>query len=319
MISYSITHINNIIHSNRALIDIYSKEIAENLFELCVDGNITGNEQDYILRLLDLSDQIIVAEPNQLEKYKLEFDAIIPSGIMKTKRMKPFRDKIIQLLGYSIRRSDFYPSYFQSIGIKACVYCNSQLTVSIDVDDKNNPGITKSIAKHQVDHYLPKSHYPCFSVSLFNLYPVCASCNNCKRDYLISFSLYENVVRLPSKFKFEFDEISKADYLLNRNIQDLIIYFREAPIGNNMKSFDEVFSIKEIYNTQKDIVAELILKAEMYSVAYKNDIIRDFPEVATDVGTLNQLIIGNYINEQEIHKRPMAKFMQDIAKQLKLI
>lgn len=34
---------------------------------------------------------------------------------------------------------------------------------------------------------------------------------------------------------------------------------------------------------------------------------------------LERLLIGNYVDEKDIHKRPMAKFVQDIAKQLKLI
>jgi hypothetical protein len=30
-------------------------------------------------------------------------------------------------------------------------------------------------------------------------------------------------------------------------------------------------------------------------------------------------LVGNYIKESEIHKRPMAKFMQDIARDLGII
>ena len=30
-------------------------------------------------------------------------------------------------------------------------------------------------------------------------------------------------------------------------------------------------------------------------------------------------LVGNYIKEQDIHKRPMSKFMQDIARDLGII
>jgi hypothetical protein len=33
----------------------------------------------------------------------------------------------------------------------------------------------------------------------------------------------------------------------------------------------------------------------------------------------NRLIVGNYARESEIHIRPLAKFKQDIAKQIGLI
>ena len=32
-----------------------------------------------------------------------------------------------------------------------------------------------------------------------------------------------------------------------------------------------------------------------------------------------RLLVGNYTRSKDIHKRPMTKFTQDIAKQLKLI
>lgn len=86
---------------------------------------------------------------------------------------KPFRDKLIEKMGYKKRRSDFYPKYFQKLGVKACVYCNSQLTVTVNSYEYKKDGSIKQDEvkeKFQVDHYLPKSEYPCFSISLFNLF-----------------------------------------------------------------------------------------------------------------------------------------------------
>ena len=34
---------------------------------------------------------------------------------------------------------------------------------------------------------------------------------------------------------------------------------------------------------------------------------------------IKRFILGNYTEEQEIHKRPFAKFMQDIGKEVGLI
>jgi hypothetical protein len=66
-------------------------------------------------------------------------------------------------------------------------------------------------------------------------------------------------------------------------------------------------------------VEELILKAKIYTKTYKKALLKSFPKLLTSVNLSNRLILGNYIDSNEIHKRPMAKFMQDIAQQLKLI
>ena len=85
------------------------------------------------------------------------------------------------------------------------------------------------------------------------------------------------------------------------------------------KDHDKNFSITGIYNTQKDIVAELIQKKEIYTESYKQHLAKQFKDLFKDESIINRLIIGNYDTVEDIHKRPMAKFTQDIARQLNLI
>jgi hypothetical protein len=58
---------------------------------------------------------------------------------------------------------------------RICPYCNINYTsiIKIKGEDKSRP---------ELDHFLPKSVYPFFAVSYFNLIPVCHSCNHAKRD-----------------------------------------------------------------------------------------------------------------------------------------
>ena len=85
------------------------------------------------------------------------------------------------------------------------------------------------------------------------------------------------------------------------------------------KDHDKNFCITGIYNTQKDIVAELIQKKEIYTESYKQHLANQFKALFKDKSVINRLIIGNYDSIEDIHKRPMAKFTQDIARQLHLI
>lgn len=73
-----------------------------------------------------------------------------------TKQVKSeIKNQIIAALGYKDLRTSFYPKYFKDIGIKACVYCNSQLTISAIKNSKN-----EFSAKFDVDHYHSKDDYP---------------------------------------------------------------------------------------------------------------------------------------------------------------
>ncbi|KAA6326871.1 hypothetical protein EZS27_024078 [termite gut metagenome] len=60
------------------------------------------------------------------------------------------------------------------IGVNTCVYCNRQYIFTVDSENNH-------ITRPEFDHYLPKSEYPFFALSLYNLIPSCHICNsNCK-------------------------------------------------------------------------------------------------------------------------------------------
>jgi hypothetical protein len=83
-------------------------------------------------------------------------------------------------------------------------------------------------AKFQVDHYWPQSKYPCFCISLYNLYPVCGSCNNCKNDNDLNFLLYSDQKnKIVSPFKFQLVKGVVAQYLLSRKLNDIKFTFQE--------------------------------------------------------------------------------------------
>lgn len=283
----------------------------------------TKYQLNYITTLYNNIEVVIKTKPDKLRsKFPKLFNEIPKSytkdNLILKKYKKPkftkktFKDLILETLNYSKLRSDFYPKYFKEIGIKACVYCNSQLAVSIDSNGKDK-------AKFQLDHYLSKSKYPCFSISFYNLYPVCASCNIVKGDKNIEFELYSDDKKKTNKSKFNFllEKGSVAKFLISRNYSDIEYTFEEPSKDNQ---FQKTFDIQGIYDTQKDIIEELILKKEIYTKSYKHTLKSSFPKLFNNSTSLsNRIIIGNYSFADEIHKRPMAKFTQDIASQLKLI
>lgn len=216
------------------------------------------------------------------------------------------KDEILAALAYEKKRSDFYPEYFNKLGIKTCVYCNSQLVLSLEkkrFEDK------KYIAKFQVDHYFPKSKYPYLSIALFNLYPACSSCNLAKRKDEVQFELYQHPHKIEKDLMgFHLDPFQKAKFLVSRNCKDLEYTFYNKECGD----YDQKFHITEIYNTQKDVAEEIILMAQAYDKNLREQL-KGLGNISDAL--IDRIILGNYTDPNDIHKRPMAKFMQDIARE----
>ncbi len=228
------------------------------------------------------------------------------------------KDKILTALGYTTLRSSFYPEYFKAIGIKACVYCNSQLTISAKKSTTNND----YSAKFDVDHYHSKSEYPFLSICLFNLYPACASCNRVKSNNVVEFELYTNdeTKTTKSDYKFKLTPYSKAKYLTTKDANDIGFTFDE-PIPSNIKTqtFNEVFHIEGIYKTQADLIEELIIKSQMYNKSYLKTLKYSFDKLSLQPELFKRTLVGNYTEDKDLHKRPMSKLVMDIAKDLDLI
>lgn len=224
--------------------------------------------------------------------------------------------EIQEALEYVRLRKNFYPKYFREIGIKSCVYCNSQLTVVL-VKSANNYD-----ARLEVDHHYAKSDYPFLSISLFNLYPCCSSCNKRKSSTPVNFKLYtDDITKLKkSDYNFNITPKSKCNFLLSKDSETIEINFIDnSTRTNNTQLLQNVFSVKEIHNTQKDIIAELIIKSQIYTDTFKKQLLINFSKLSISNKDFDRVIVGNYTEEKDMHKRPFSKMTMDIAQQLNLI
>lgn len=321
MISISIEVIKGILKNNEAKVE----EIIDQTRDALVDFrdnpvkpmpngaqpqpiDISGTRGVYLNLLIDNIKSIVLAEPNLLETYKDRFDILI-SGVEMRNHHRDFKNELLRRMKYESLRSRHYPIHFKHTGIKTCVYCNSQLAITV----QSTRG--KRRARFQVDHFLPKSEYPCFSISYFNLYPSCGPCNGRKSAKPAGFDLY---TRDPNKlvksdFSFSLESGAIANYRIHGNPERLKFNFSD-------ENYDKAFDISGIYNTQKDVLEELVLKSIIYNSTYLDQLKSSFQALYPEkVPLARRLFIGNYITEPEIHKRPLSKFTQDIARQLDLI
>lgn len=323
MISINQNIISNILEANSSEIDLLiarAKQSVEDFRDvpdksggrnIRVPIILTPSQINYLDTLIAEFESIVKAEPKKLNDFKNDFDAII-SGKNLAKHNKEFKNELLCRMGYSKLRNDYYSRYFETTGLKACVYCNSQLAVTV----RSFKG-GKS-AKFQVDHFLPKSEYPCFSISFFNLLPVCGPCNGKKSANTLGFNVYSDDPNdlKDSPFKFHLDKKSIVSYRINGVQEKLRIKFDDpSKIG-----FNESFDVEGIYSTQKDLAEELVLKSIIYNKNYLNSLRNSFGKLYPNkIPMAERLLVGNYTRVKDIHKRPMSKFTQDIARQLKLI
>ena len=240
---------------------------------------------------------------------------VVVNGIPKQVK-SDIKNKILIKLGYKGLRNSFYPKYFKAIGIKACVYCNSQLTISATKNSKK-----EFSAKFDVDHYHSKDEYPFLSISLFNLYPACASCNRLKSTKPIDFDLYSDDVSKVKKsnYKFKLDSNAKAKYLTTKDSKDIEFSFIEPPYKAGITKFNDLFHIEGIYKTQLDLIEELIIKSQIYNSSYLKTLQDNFSKLNLHPELFKRTLVGNYTEDKDIHKRPMSKLVMDIARELELI
>jgi len=265
---------------------------------------------DFIDKLICDLPRLLTLLPHEQSEYITNVETNF-KGLFSDKEGKHFSKQIVEALRYETLRKDYGYKIVEKLKIKTCPYCNAMLTVNIP---KNNS--TK--AKYQLDHYFPKSHYPYLSISFFNLIPCCANCNHSKTNNKPAlgkdFHLYANETP-DNPFIFKLDKNSLLNKLTSTKADDIEIRFTPSSDSTSemTENHNKNFNIKEIYNTQKDVAEEMIWKTQ----AYPPEKIKELEQLLNSSHTeVKRMVVGNYTNSEDIHKRPFAKFMQDIAKDL---
>ncbi|OCB73171.1 hypothetical protein B0A79_15375 [Flavobacterium piscis] len=318
-------HINKVkVVQKQFLSEIENQRIKalKNLNSLNV-ATVAGSDKTYlesVISLFHVNSDILLWDSAKLSNVKTSLGNVPLvtknyKGVAKQVK-SDIKNKILKALGYTELRSKFYPKYFKEIGIKACVYCNSQLTISAIKNSKNEYS-----AKFDVDHYHSKDDYPFLSICLFNLYPACASCNRLKSTNIVEFDLYSNELNktTSSEYKFKLDAYSKAKYLTTKDSDVINFTFVEPVYLLGGKAFNELFHIEGIYKTQNDLIEELIIKSQIYNKAYLKTLKSNFSKLSLHPELFKRTLVGNYTEDKDLHKRPMSKLMMDIAKDLGLV
>jgi hypothetical protein len=200
--------------------------------------------------------------------------------------------------------------FIKNFGLDTCLYCNRNYIFALEKVNKIKP---------QIDHFYPKSIYPFLGISYYNLLPCCQTCNSF--DAKGESDPYKKISRIinpyllsDGQFKFDYKIVS-IDILNPFAPTTSVEVFFSKKIDTHLK----VFKLDKLYEQHADHVIELITKSNMkYSENYRK-YLNSYPGLKMSNKEINRLILGNYAETLEIHKRPLAKLYQDIGEDLGLI
>jgi hypothetical protein len=168
----------------------------------------------------------------------------------------------------------------------------------------------QKLAKLQFDHFFDKSEYPFLSMSLYNLIPSCAVCNQGKSTGHLSLNYhpYESAI----SDQFHFRVVNPLELFVGAKIDKIEIdLVEDSSSRNELKEYDDMFHIKSLYQRHRDVAQEVFDKA--YQEKYY--IFNPFSFLKKGKNYRLRLEYGTYMDESDIEKRPLSKFIQDIRKQ----
>lgn len=245
---------------------------------------------------------LVISEPNKLRKYICDFKNIDFSDIKDnlTKLYEKFRDKY----GYN---------FVKKLEISVCPYCNREYIFKFEDTKTQNARILATI-----DHFYSQKDYPFLALSFYNLIPSCSACNS---KFKTTTNFHESEHLHP--YEDDFNSLAKFHLKITKpsfyySVKGIDIELK-ANCGNDKKTKNTIktFRLNDIYKEHSDIAIELIKKQHMYSEEYLETLYKQYEgTLFKNFEHLKGIIFGNYISDDEIHKRPLAKLTKDILKDL---
>ncbi len=194
--------------------------------------------------------------------------------------------------------------FVQSLGVTVCPYCNRNFINSLE--DRTTC---------HFDHFINKSDFPILAVSFYNLVPVCSSCNHVKDKWDISYSPYDDTVQTDEMVTFTF-EITGAKYLSDST--QLKLRLKQGS-SNKLEANLNILKLEDLYQIHTDSVQELLMKKEIYTEVYRDQLYSKFEDLFGSKEDFERLITGAYTDSESYGRRPLSKMITDISKELGLI
>ena len=253
---------------------------------------------------INKDDQLLV-KTDYRKKYEYLYQVLVSSKLMTIKKLlfidpiqfdkkvtSPADSESLIALYKIISAKDEFKDIVYKMGIKSCPYCNRNY---IEVINRRNGGKRRT---SQIDHFLSKSKYPIYSVSFYNLIPVCSVCNHTKGSEELSINPY---LKNHTDMRFSI-RLHGSSYYLESSF-DITL--------NGTTCDAQVLDIEELYQLHKNVVATMLLKKRIYSTSIIDSLSSSLRSIGYDENRLKNIIFG-MVDEEELLDEPLSKLKFDI-------
>lgn len=268
---------------------------------------------------------LILCSPD--DALQTESDFLVNIGLPNplSDELKSFINSIID---YSLFDSYAY-DIANKLNVNTCPYCNRNYINTV-IDKKG-----KHIIRPTFDHFFPQSKHPFLALSFYNLVPSCYYCNSSTKNaatisidthihpYKEGFDRDATFLVLVSNLKPNKSDPENYTLLFADNMTPLALNDRYRKIFGGVRGTDtpdegniNLFKLKDIYQSHLDIVGELVVKCDKLSSSYAKSLQPLFSSLGTSREEFYQYYFGNYFNEKNFHRRPMAKLSKDVVSQI---
>lgn len=239
-------------------------------------------------------------EKNTFSKMEKECFGVNTLGIIdKTNRKSLYEqlhDNFTNVMRASINKETVRVKIAKNNGkLTVCPFCNR--------DYINSRGRKRSGA--QIDHFYPRANYPVFSLSLYNLVPICGNCNRIKSNSNVKFvSPWDEDIDWNDAIKFSY-EMEKVDSYK-------VTIEAEGDARNNI----EQMQIRNAYSIHSVEVEELLEKQRYYSETQKEEIKKVLKDLSITDMDIKRVIFGAEITQDKIKTKSLGKMTRDLHKKL---
>lgn len=207
-----------------------------------------------------------------------------------------------------------------SLYVPVCPYCNRQYITKYD---QVRGGKERTTA--DLDHFYYQHEYPYLALSVYNFVPSCQICNRTfkkTRDFYGIPHLYPYSQETNAAVKFQ---LANLKVLLNIQRWSQVEEHEDGftleivpgegvngELAERVANSVKAFHLDEVYQSHEDYVYELYLKTRSL-----DELIHNFGEELGDKEELRKIAFGEFITEEKMENRPLAKLTQDVLAEFK--